>query len=104
MGRGPAEAARLRYLNATRIEGPLPTFNGLDVRDSKGRRVGRLDGIIIDPAERRLRYLVVDDGGFLENHRYLIPLQRTRIDAERPALWVDVDSADLGGCEDFDPA
>lgn len=101
---GSSEMSRLRYLNATRIEGPLPTFDHLDVRSNEGRMVGRLDGIIIDPAERRVRYLVVDDSRLLHRHRYLLPLLRTRVDQEQPALCVDVDSRDLDRCEDFDPA
>lgn len=100
-----SETVGLRYLNARRIEGPLSTFDHLDVRSSEGRKVGRLDGIIIDPAEQRLRYLVVDEAGFLKHRRYLLPLSRIRVDAEQPALWVDdVDSCDLHRCKDFDPA
>ena len=101
---GSPETVRLRYLNATRLEGPVPTFNRLAVLNSEGRRVGRLDGIIIDPAERLVRYLVVDDSGFFKHHRYLLPLAPTRVDTKRPALRVDVDRADLTWCEDFDPA
>jgi sporulation protein YlmC with PRC-barrel domain len=101
---GSSVTARLRYLNATRLEGPVPRFDRLVVLNSEGRRVGRLDGIIIDPAQRRVRYLVVDDSGFFKHHRYLLPLAPTRVDTERPALRVDIDSADLTRCEDFDPA
>lgn len=104
MTSGSSETVRLRYLDATRLEGPVPTFDRLIVLNNEGRRVGRLDGIIIDPAERRVRYLVVDDSGFFKHHRYLLPLAPTRVDTERPALRVDVDRADLTRCEDFDPA
>ena len=98
----PSETARLCYLNAAQVEGPLANFDGVEVRNRDDRKIGRLDGIIIDPSERRVRYLVVDDSGFLRHHRYLLPLSPTRIDAARPALRVDVERADLRHCEEFD--
>ena len=98
----PDQTARLCYLDAAHVEGPLPNFDGVEVRNRDDRTIGRLDGIIIDPAERRVHYLVVDDGGLLRHHRYLLPLPPTRVDAERPALRVDVERADLRGCEEFD--
>jgi hypothetical protein len=96
------DAGSLCYLSASRIEGPLPTFDGLEVRSRKDRAIGRLDGIIVDSAEHRIRYLVVDREGRSGHHRYLVPLAATTVDAERPALRVDIDRADLARAEEFD--
>jgi sporulation protein YlmC with PRC-barrel domain len=97
-----AEAAKLCYLSASRIEGPLPSFDGLAVRSGEGRKIGRLDGIIINPAERRVRYLVVDAAKRFRHHRYLVPLEATTVDAERRELRVDIDRADLAQVEELD--
>lgn len=99
-----SEKARLRYLNATQIEGPLASFARLDVRSREDQTIGRLDGILIDPMERCVRYFVVDDDGSRRHHRYLIPLAPTRLDAGRRALCVDVTTSDVERCEDFEDA
>jgi hypothetical protein len=99
-----SEKARLRYLNASQIEGPLASFDRLDVRTREDRTIGRFDGILIDPTERRVRYFVVDDDEPRRHHRYLIPLVPTRLDARRRALCVDVTTSDVEQCEDFEDA
>jgi len=96
------ENAQLRYLSATDVEGPLPTFEGFEVRDRQDRRIGKLDGIIIDPSERRVRYLVVNERTFVRRHRVLLPLESARVDAERAALHVDLDTDDLDDLQEFD--
>jgi hypothetical protein len=100
--RAISEPTRLCYLDATHVEGPLPTFDGLEVRNRQNHWLGRLDGIIIDPAERQVRYLVVDEGRFLRHHRYLLPLAPTQVDVEHGALRVDLNRDDLTDAEEFD--
>jgi sporulation protein YlmC with PRC-barrel domain len=97
----PAEPATLCYLDNSQIEGPLEEFEGVEVRNRGDRKIGRLDGIVIDPTEGLVRYLVVNDGGLIWNRKYLLPLDGTRVDAEHRALCVEVDRADLAGCEKF---
>jgi hypothetical protein len=95
-----AESSKLCYLDATQISGPLKDFDDVEVRDRHHGAIGRLDGIVIDPAERRVRYLVVDDERFLLR-RYLVPLDAAQVDVEHRAVWVDADRATLTGCEEF---
>ena len=99
-----AESGRLCYVSATHVEGPLPTFDRVEVRSRENRKIGRLDGIIIDPAERQVRYLVVDAPTFFTHHRYVVPLASTQIDAERPSLRVDLDRDELTHVDEFDAA
>ena len=92
----------MRYLSAAQLEGPLPTLDHLDVRGRDDRSLGHLDGIVINPAERRVQYLVVDNDRFLRHHRYLLPLDDARVDTERQALQVDLDRRDLNRLDEFD--
>jgi PRC-barrel domain protein len=94
--------ARLCYLSADRVEGPLDTFDKLEVRGRENLRIGQLEGIIIDPAERRVRYLVVDEARFLRHHHYLLPLAPTQVDVEHHALRVDLDRDELDEVDEFD--
>jgi hypothetical protein len=97
-----SEHSRLRYLNASQIEGPVSSFDHLEVRNRDDRTIGRLDGILIDPSERCVRYFVIDDENSRRHHRYLIPLAPTRVDAQRRALCVDVPTSDVEQFEDFE--
>jgi hypothetical protein len=92
---------RLCYLDAAQIRGPVATFDHLELKDRDDDDIGRLDGIIIDAAARRMQYFVVEQG-FLRRRRYLLPVYPTRI--KDNVLRVDVDKTDLSTCARFDPA
>jgi hypothetical protein len=80
---------QLRYLEAEHIEGPLAQFDGADVLEADGRKIGEVIGALVHPAARRIRYLVIERKRFPRAHRYLLPLTDIRIDAERSALVLD---------------
>lgn len=96
------DTSSLCYLSADHLEGPLPSFDHLDLRTIDDEPLGRLDGIIIDRPAKRMRYFVVDAGD-QAHHRYLLPLCPTRIDPEAHALCVDVNESELHRCAEFDP-
>lgn len=95
-----SDAPRLCFVASDRLEAPL--VEPLDVRTREGIKIGRFDGVIVDPAERRIRYLVVDKGRWF-HERCLIPMPSARVDAEHRALSIDVDDADSQEWERFDP-
>ena len=94
------DTPRLCFLENSRLEAPL--LEPLDVRTQTGAKIGTFDGVIVDPAERRVRYLVVDRGRFFQK-RCLIPMPSARIDAEHHTLNIDVDNTDSPEWPRFDP-
>ena len=50
----------LRYLDAGHVEHPTGTLEGLAVCSEHNGQIGCLDGVLIEPATRRVRYFVVD--------------------------------------------
>jgi PRC-barrel domain protein len=92
---------RLRFLDNEHLAGPL--VEHLDVRTRAGNKIGTFDGVIVEPTERRVRYIVVDRGRIL-HHRCLIPMPDARLDAEHHALSLDVDDADASDWQQFDPS
>jgi uncharacterized protein YrrD len=95
-----AEVPRLCFLESSRLEAPL--VDAVDVRTQTGVRIGTFDGVIVDPAERRVRYLVVDRGRFFHK-RCLIPMPAARIDSEHHSLNIDVDNTESQQWPQFDP-
>ncbi len=81
----------LCYLNTRRLEAPL--FEPLNVLTRTDIKLGTFDGVVVDPAARCVRYLVIDRGRFFHERR-LIPLVTTRIDAKHHALRLEVDNVD----------
>src|SRR6266481_5916508 len=73
-------ATRLRYLDISHLEGPL--VKPLDVRARAGESLGTFDGVVVDPEERRVRYLVVDRGWRFNHNRRLIPMPLASVDGE----------------------
>ncbi len=94
-----SDAPRLCFLESSRLEAPL--VEPLDVR-IQGEKIGTFDGVIVDPAQRRVRFLVVDRGRFFHK-RCLIPMPSARIDTEHHSLNIDLDNADAQEWPRFDP-
>ena len=88
--------ARLRYISASRVKTPVGlVLDQFEVRDSEDANVGRLEGIVVDPVERQVRYFVLKSDRPYRPRHYLLPLVAATIDAGRNALHVDAHSGDL---------
>jgi len=99
MGNDEKAPEHLCYLNTRRLEAPL--FEPLDVRTRSDLKLGTFDGVVVDPAARCVRYLVIDRGRFFHERR-LIPLMPTRIDSKHHALRLEVDNVDPAEWPIFD--
>ena len=95
-------ASRLRYLPAENVDDAVVPFDRLDVRGSDDRKLGDLDGFVVDPHASRVLFTVVDSGGWFNSRRFLLPIGHTTVDATARALRVDVSRDRIGGYPDFD--
>ena len=96
---------RLCYLDASRVVGPTGLLAALDVRSSHNQSVGILDGVVIDPAERKLRFFVVEPSGSVNNRRVLLPVEAAASVAPGGGtLRIEVESGDIGALDEFDMA
>ena len=85
----------LRYISASRVETPAGSLDQLDVLNQQEANVGKLEGIVVDPGERQVRYFVVKDQRRFRSRHYLLPLAPATIDAEHRTLHVDVEPDDV---------
>ena len=82
----------LSYLDASKVSSPAGALSELDVLSTEGRRLGSIEGVVIDAAARRVRYLSVRSSGWFSHRRYLVPAdQLGQIEGERKALRLRVD-------------
>lgn len=94
------EYPSLRYIAASQVESGVTDLAGFDVLTSTGQKLGELDGLIVDPPERSIRFAVVDRGVRRGHQRLLVPLSLAQLDMERKALQVDLESDTE--CPEFD--
>jgi PRC-barrel domain len=95
-GMAPAlENHALRYVDAQMVDTPAGRLTDATVVSPSGAKLGHLDGIVIDPLHRHASFLVVSVRKWMRTHRYLLPLEPSRIDSGAHELYVDVESSDL---------
>jgi hypothetical protein len=62
----------LRYLDAQHVEHRGGNLGGVTIRDMHDEPLGQLDGVLLDPSTRRVRYFVVERRARLTARRYLL--------------------------------
>jgi hypothetical protein len=87
--------SRLRYVDAARLTTPFGSLGGVELVGAENNKVGRLDGVLIDPRERQLRFFVVESRGWFTTRHYLLSVRPTRIEREQRALRVDIDPEEV---------
>ena len=94
---------QLCYLEASKVEASGGDLAGLTVQTHADETLGTLDGVLIDPTERRLCYFVVETRGLLRRKRYLLSADvPMRVEPERQRLQVDAADADVMLSDEFD--
>ena len=96
------DTADLRYVAASNVQSPAGQMASLPLRGADDQPIGSLDGVLLDPIERRLRFYVVRSPGGLRSRRYLLPTEcNAQVDSEGRFLRVAVDRDGLAGCQEF---
>ena len=92
------ETPTLQYFETAQVAG-IPG-KSLTVRLANGRVLGRFRGLIIDPINEHLRYLVVRTWGWF-GKTTLVPAYVPRIDLAGRAIEIDANDDDLWTVHDF---
>ena len=90
-----AATSELSYLDASKVTSPAGALSELDVLSAEGQRLGYIEGVVIDAAARRVRYLSVRFAGWLRDKRFLVEADHLgQIEVESKALRLRVDLGD----------
>jgi hypothetical protein len=93
-------STRLCYLSASQVGTPAGRLARAALCGPDGGVLGSVNGVLISPAERRIRYLVVESERLDGTHRYLVSADDPiRIECDRGALRLEAD-ADLSPTAD----
>src|SRR6476659_5626013 len=87
--------SELSYLDASNVTSPAGVLSELDVLSAEGRRLGSIEGVVIDVAARRVRYLSVRSSGWFGPRRYVVQADQVgQIESEHKALRLRVNLRD----------
>lgn len=93
-------SAQLQYLDPSKVEIGGQPCAGMTIRAATGTILGDLNGFLVDPIGKRLRYLVVRT---LKHTRFL-PFAAARFDTAHGAIEVALDERDFRRARDVFPA
>lgn len=94
----------LRYLDAHHVDTPAGRLEGTVLVSPTKVRLGKLDGILVDPLRRQARYYVVQTKrGFLSSRHCLLPMTASRLDRDQHTLEVDVESDEMRQLHQVEP-
>jgi PRC-barrel domain len=85
----------LRFIKAAQVDTSLGNLHDIPVHSSSAGTVGKLDGIVVDPAERQVCYFVIASRRRLKSRRYLMPFTVARIDSQHWTVEIDLEQEDL---------
>ena len=98
-------AAGLCYLEASKVMGPTGLLDDFDVRTRHDQSLGSVDGVLIDPAARKLRYFVIEASGWRNHRRYLLPVEAAAtMMPEGHSLRLEMETDDFSALDEFDMA
>jgi len=95
--------ADLRYIHADHVDTPAGRLDHAVLVSPTNARLGKLEGIVIDPMSRKVRYYVVESRGWLFSRHYLLPLMPARLDRDSNTMEVDVEAGDLDRLDEVEP-
>ena len=99
-----AATGDLRYLEAHNVRYPQGTLADLDLCTTADEKLGVIEGVLIDPAHRRVRYYVIESPGWFRVRHYLLPADAPAVvESDERVLRVEAPAADLTRRE-YDPA
>jgi len=98
-----ASDTRLRYLDASHVETPIGNLSCATVVDEHDRPLGRLDGVLIDPAGRQVRYFILEARGWIRSHHYLLVAMPMRIEPDPKVLRVIGETGDVEHLPEVEP-
>lgn len=65
-------------LREFQFPGEVDDVRGSTVYDLEGEKIGKIDDVVLDHNTAQVKYAVVDSGGWLKSHKFLVPADRIR--------------------------
>jgi hypothetical protein len=85
----------LRFVAAWRLETPAGSLTDALLVSPSNKTLGKLDGVLVNPLQRRVCYYVVKSGRGLRAHRFLLQAAPAALEAHQGIVRIDAEPEDL---------
>lgn len=93
----------LRFIEARRLETPAGSLTDAILVSPSNKTLGKLDGVIVNPTQRRVCYYVVKSGSGFRTHRRLLEMGPAALEAHGGVVRVDAEPEDLNDLSEIGP-
>ena len=93
----------LRFVEASRLETSVGSLTDAVLISPSNKTLGKLDGVIIDPLQRRVCYYVVRSGWGFTSHRRLLEVTPAALEPNGGVVRIDAEPEDLTDLSDVAP-
>jgi hypothetical protein len=93
----------LRFVEARRLETSVGSLTDAVLVSPTNKTLGKLDGVVVNPRQRRVCYYVVKSGWGFRTHRHLLQAAPAALEAHRGVVRIDAEPEDLGDLSDIAP-
>ena len=83
----------LKYVDADDLDKDTFDFDGVEVVDPAGGKLGKVDGFIIDVNAGRPYHVVVEAGNWFRHKHFLLPIGHVALDTANRRMTADVAKA-----------
>jgi len=80
----------LKYVDADDLDKNTFDFDGLEVVDPSGDKLGKVDGFIMDVTRGRPFHVVVEAGNWFKHKHFLLPIGHVALDTGNRRMTADV--------------
>jgi len=93
----------LRFIEAKRLETPAGSLTDAVLVSPSNKTLGKLDGVIVNPTQRRVCYYVVKSGSGFRTHRHLLQVGPAALEAHGGVVRIDAEPEDLTDLSEITP-
>jgi hypothetical protein len=93
----------LRFIEAGRLETAAGSLTDAVLVSPSNKMLGKLDGVIVDPMQRRVCYYVVKSGWGFRSHRRLLEVSPAALEAHGGVVRIDAEPEDLTDLSEIAP-
>ena len=97
------DSTPLRFVEAKRLETAAGSLTDAVLVSPSNKTLGKLDGVIVNPLQRRVCYYVVKSGWGFRIHRHLLQATAAALEAHRGVVRIDAEPEDLTDLSEIAP-
>jgi sporulation protein YlmC with PRC-barrel domain len=93
--------AHVGTLRGYRFEGNIDDIRGSNIYNRNDDKLGQIDDVIFNHDSGYIEYLVVDTGGWLNSHKFLVPADHITATDDNDRYFIDLTKQQIEGFPEY---